>query len=313
MGVKMDEAVDSAGREWFADAYRKGMGTPPLKCKFCPAAVTHTPSYSQARDDKPVLVSAFFKLMPNSRHGYNCKFAVREKLDIIARESEGLLETIRDGGYRLRLVMIKEALAAESSKRARGGGGPAERTGKTYSKAADKLPGYINSARKVLQLRALCDDDAEIAEHLELVFTDDMVVRWSQFYVETERHLDAYHAIVGNAIQYPIALHGHVKKKRLNTGKTGRSHVLNLQKDRNRQNPDDAENGISVEVSVWSEDAGWFDGIEEGDEVVVLGLWKANAGTPTVPDTAGRYKTFTTHKLRLNLVLMAQVAKVPGR
>lgn len=318
MGVKMDVALDSAGREWFADSYRKGMGTPPLKCKFCPASVTHTPSHPRERDDKPVLIPAFFRLMPGNRHGDNCKFAVRENLEIIAKQSDDLFETIRNGGRRLRLVMIKDALTAVSSKPAQGSGTAdartgQTRTGQTYTTAPGKLAGYINSAKRVLQLRALCDDDVEIAEYLELVFEGNTVVHWPQFYFETERHLDAYHAIVRNTVQYPIALHGHVKTKRLNTGKDGKSHVLNLQKDRSRVNPDDPENGVSVEASIWSKDPGWFAGIDEGDEVVVLALWKAAVGTARPVEKAGRFKTFTTHKLTTNLVVMAQVAKVPKR
>ncbi|HJW53985.1 MAG TPA: hypothetical protein VJ577_01805 [Burkholderiaceae bacterium] len=70
--------------------------------------------------------------------------------------------------------------------------------------------------------------------------------------------------------------------------------------------------GVGVEASVWCDNADWFAGLSEGDEIVVLGMWKAKAGEPSAsskPDQH-RYKSFTTHKLGITPVLLAQIAQV---
>ena len=115
MGVKMGWAFDCAGNEWAADSYHKGLGASPLKCKFCPASVTHNPSHSRDLDEKSILVPAYFKLLPGERHSPDCRFAVQEEVTKIVRESKDLFESIRDGEYRLRLAMIRDALIEMSS------------------------------------------------------------------------------------------------------------------------------------------------------------------------------------------------------
>lgn len=317
MGVKMGWAFDCAGNEWAADSYHKGLGASPLKCKFCPASVTHNPSHSRDLDEKSILVPAYFKLLPGERHSPDCRFAVQEEVTKIVRESKDLFESIRDGEYRLRLAMIRDALIEMSSKPLQKKETQKQEQEKdhirtTYVKAQGKLPGYINSAKRVLKLRALCDEDSEIAKHLELVFEGNTVIHWPQFYFEVTRHLEAFNTVIRNTVQHPLALHGYVGSKRIGVGKNGQS-VLNLQKDRYRQDPENSENGIGVEVSVWAKDATWFSEIDKGDEIVVLGLWNATAKTSEPAKKTGRYKTFTTNRLSVSLALMAQVAKVTVR
>lgn len=315
MGIKMGSAFDSAGIEWRADSYAKGKGKEPLRCVFCPVQITHQSSHTRERDDKPHLVPAYFRLLPGGRHGDGCKHAVTEEIKTIASESKELFESVRDGQYRLRLVVIRDTLAELSKKPSNGGAEPRGRNGKTYERSSSKLPGYINSAKRVLQLWALCDSDDEIATHLELVFEGSTVVPWSQFYFETECHLDAYRNLIRNTVQHPIALHGTVKSKRAVKGKNGPTNVLNLAKPKYVADPDDPEIGVGVEASVWCEDADWFSKLNEGDEVVVLGMWKGKAGETTSSSKPGQYrfKSFTTHKLTVWPVLMAQIARVPSK
>jgi hypothetical protein len=64
-------------------------------------------------------------------------------------------------------------------------------------------------------------------------------------------------------------------------------------------------------VSVWSRESSWFKGIEDGNEVVVLGVWKTSTAQPS-PATreGGRFQTFTKRRLSLSLILKAQISKV---
>lgn len=302
-----------AGREWHAETYVKGQGLEPLRCERCPTPVTHQAAHTRERDDRSIYVPAYFRLLPDGMHASNCKYAVAEGVKTIAKESKDLLESLSDGRYRLRLVMVKEALSNSRSA----GSGKVSSTGSTSNPKAraassNKLAEYISSAKRVLQLRALCDDDKEIAENLELVFEGNTIVTWPDFYVETERHHEAYIAVLQNSTQHPIALHGTVKSKR--TFATGKS-VINLVKQRNAPDPEDATHGIGLEVSVWSNNSKWLDGIAEDYDVVILGLWKASPGESELSKDHEkyRYKRFTTHKLSVNLVLGSQITKVPRR
>lgn len=309
----MGSAFDAAGAKWQADTYIKGKGKEPLRCIHCPATVTHQSAHTRERDDKPILIPAYFRLLPNGRHGYGCKHAVEAKVKTIAKESEDLFESIRDGQYRLRLVMISEGLGGASSSSNKGSGNSSQRTSKTVEHSRSKLPAYINSAKRVLLLRALCDSDDEIAQHLELVFEGNTVVPWSQFYFETERHLDAYNTVLRNTVQYPIALHGTVRSKAPYEGDYGPTNVLNLVKNKYQTNPDDSGNGIGVEVSIWAKDAGWFAGLDIGTEIIILGLWKAKPGAPSPAKWEGKFQTITTNRLSINPILMAQITRVPKK
>jgi len=53
-------------------------------------------------------------------------------------------------------------------------------------------------------------------------------------------------------------LHGTVKFKR--TFATGKS-VINLVKQRYAPDPEDAAHGVGLEVSVWSNNSKWLDGL----------------------------------------------------
>lgn len=309
MGIKMGSALDRTGNEWHANTYQKGMGAEPLKC-LCGVAVTHNPSHTRELHDKSVFVSAYFRLLPGGEHAANCRYGVQEEIEEIAKESQGLVESVKGNQYRMRLVMIKEALEGGTATKNQNGDGPKARSSKTYVSSPNKLPAYINSAKRALKLRALCASDNDVEQHLELVFEGNTVVNWRQFYFETERHMEAFHAVSQNTTQHPIAIHGYVKSVRRCVGNDNDKNVLNLRMNKYRADAENSENGVGLEVSIWSPQTAWFKGIENDDEVVVLGMWKATTTPPTTAPNEGRFKTFTKNRLTLSLVLMAQITKV---
>jgi hypothetical protein len=309
MGIKMGSALDRTGNEWHADTYQKGMGAEPLKC-LCGVAVTHNPSHTRELHDKSVFVSAYFRLLPGGEHAANCRYGVQEEIEEIAKESQGLVESVKGNQYRMRLVMIKEALEGGAAPKIQNGEGPKTRSSKTYVSSSNKLPAYINSAKRALKLRALCASDNDVEQHLELVFEGNTAVNWRQFYFETERHMEAFYAVSQNTTQHPIAIHGYVKSVRRCLGDDKAKNVLNLRMNKYRADTENPENAVGLEVSIWSRQTAWFKGIENDDEVVVLGMWKATTTLPTAAPNEGRFKTFTKNRLSLSLVLMAQITKV---
>ncbi|GLU33899.1 hypothetical protein WKR88_25585 [Trinickia caryophylli] len=313
MGIKMSTAIDADGNEWQAEDYAKGKGREPLHCKQCPTGVTHQSAYSCERHNKSIKVPAYFRLLKDSEHADNCPHAVEHNVKKLVTPSEGLIESLRNGKYRLRLMMIAEALGTARKRESPRGGGTTRPGGTVYKRKSGNLPAYINSAKKVLSLRAACDDDESIARYLELVFEGNTVVPWSSFYFEAERYMEAFRAVSLLTVKHPIALHGVVKSKRSPIVDGRPTNVINLHIPKYVDDAADAVHGISVEPSIWTDNADWFEGIEEDSEVVVLGLWKAKPGKRVPASEPGKYRfsDFTKHKLNLTLSLKAQVAQVP--
>ncbi|WP_449105454.1 hypothetical protein [Pseudomonas mohnii] len=309
MGIKMSSACDQNKQEWEADTYQRGLGAEPLQCKHCGTHVTHNPPHTREMHDKSVFVQGYFRLLPKGAHAANCPFGVDEEINKIAKTSEGLIESIQQDKYRMRLVMIKEALEGAGAPKNPGGGDRAK-TGRTYTSNPGLLPAYINSANRALKLRTLCTSNQDIEQHLELVFEGNVKVAWNQFYFEPEEHMAGFHAVSQNTVQHPIAIQGQVSSVRCEIKGKPNSNVINLQMNKFRQDPEDPENGIGLEVSIWSPQSAWFKGIKSGDEIVVLGMWKPTILPPETTQREGRYKRFTKRRLSLNLVLKAQITKV---
>ncbi|GFM81930.1 hypothetical protein PSCICN_26220 [Pseudomonas cichorii] len=308
MGIKMDHAFDQNGARWEADTYTKGTGTEPLQCK-CGTPVTHNPPYTREMYDKSVFVQGYFRLYPKGAHAANCRFGVDEEITEIAKTSEDLIESIQHSRYRMRLVMIKEALEKGRNNHENDEGTRAK-AGRTYAHNPNPLPAYINSAKRALKLRALCDDDHDIEQYLELVFEGNVKVAWNQFYFEPERHQEAFYAVSHNTVQHPIAIQGAVSSIRTEIQGDKTRNVINLQMNKFRADPDDSENGIGLEVSIWAREAAWFKGIQRDDEIIVLGMWKHSTTAPEKAPREGHFKTLTKRRLTLTLALKAQVSKI---
>lgn len=257
---------------------------------------------------------AYFRLLKDGEHADGCRHAVEGSIKKLVTPSEGLIEALRDGKYRLRLMMVAEALKTTQKSNSTRNGSAAGVGATVQRPTSGNLPAYINSAKKVLLLRATCEDDKNIAQHLELVFEGNTLVPWSSFYYEAERYMEAYRSVSLQTVRHPVALHGVVKSKRAPIVGGRPTNVINLHIPKYVADTEDATRGISIEASIWADDGEWFNGIEEDAEVVVLGIWNAKAGNrwPAKEPGKHRFTEFTTHKLSLTLSLKAQIAKVPN-
>jgi hypothetical protein len=310
MGIKMSQARDQNGHFWDAETYQKGLGAEPLLCLHCETNVAHNPPYTREMYDKSVFVPGYFRLKPKGAHAAHCDYGVDEEIEKIAKSSEDLIESIQRDKYRLRLVMIQEALAGNAGK-PRQGDGERRQGGRTYTSNPALLPACVNSANRVLKLRALCASNEEMEQHLELVFEGNTTVSWDQFYFEQERHRHAYHAVSQNTVSHPIAIQGRIKSVRYAVKDKPSSNVINLVMNKVQADPNDPSNGIGLEVSIWSNQPEWFKGFEQDDEVVVLGIWRHSVSEPRpAAMQGGRYETLTNRRHSLTLALKAQISLV---
>ncbi|UVL01140.1 hypothetical protein [Pseudomonas sp. B21-048] len=309
-GIKMTHAFDRNGIKWVADDYAKGMGAEPLHCERCDVTVSHVPSYTKDYYDKPSRVRAFFRLQSNGAHGPNCRFGVDKEIIEVAKTSEGLVESVQKNRYRMRLVAVKEELESSARQSRDSAGDRTPSVSKRYTSTSGRLSAYINTALRVLKLRALCDEDHDIEQHLELLFEGNTTVAWNQFYFDHARQMAAHYTVSHNTTQYPIAIQGRVGKISRAIKDDPTRNVLNLQKLKVSQDPNEPTNGISLEVSVWGAKASWFDGLNEDDEVIVFGLWKSPIPGQTKATKEGYFKTYTNRRLTLTLAVKSQITKV---
>lgn len=310
-GIKMTHAFDRNGIKWAAADYAKGMGAEPLNCELCDAPVSHVGSFTRDGYDQSSRVSAFFRLHANGEHGPNCRFGVHKQIVELARTSNGLIESVKKNLFRMRLVAVTEELKASAERPKEDDGDEKTATSsKRYASSSNRLSAYINTAQRVLKLRALCDEDDEIEQHLELVFAGNTPVSWKEFYFEHARQMAAHYTVSQNTTQYPIAIQGRVGRIAPAIKGDPTRNALNLQKLKVTQDPNEPSNGISLEVSVWAAKASWFNGLSEGDEVVVFGLWKAPAPVQSKSTKEGFFKTYTNRRLTLTLAVKSQIAKI---
>lgn len=309
-GIQMTHAFDQNGARWAADDYAKGMGAEPLKCERCDATVNHVNAFTRDCYDKPSRVRAFFRLQANGQHGPNCRFGVDKQIVELASTSDGLVESIQKNRFRMRLVAVTEELKASARRPKDDDEENPPNTSKRYTSNSNRLTSYLNTAQRVLKLRALCDEDHEIEQHLELVFAGNTSVAWSEFYFEHARQMAAHYIVSQNTSQYPIAIQGRVGKITPGIKGDPTRNVLNLEKLKVTQDPNDSSNGISLEVSIWSAKASWFNGLNEGDEVIVFGLWKAPTPAQTKATREGYFQTYTNRRLTLTMAVKSQIAKI---
>lgn len=312
MGIKMSAAFDQNNKKWEASNYQKGLGAEPLHCEYCKIPVTHNPPHTREMHDKSVFVQGYFRLLPKGIHTPLCPYGVDEEIKNLAMTSEGLVESLLNNRFRMRLVMIKEAIEALSSSDFSRPNAQGIARSKSFVSRPNRLPAYINSARRVLKLRSLCASDQDIEQHLELVFEGNVKISWSQFYYETERHLDAFNAITRNTIQHPLAIHGQVSTVRLAINGDPSKNVINLRMNRYKPDPNDDTHGVGLEVSIWIPDQNWLRSIKEDDRIIALGMWKSKTAAPRPAAKEGRFKNFTMLKLYLNIALAAQIIESPA-
>ena len=158
-------------------------------------------------------VKGYFRLLPKGTHEKAYVFDVCDDVQVIARRSLGLLQALERERYSFRLLAFND-MRDLTALRAHAALGQAidstHETGPHFSHDLRSfLSAYLNTAKRVISLRALCGGDSVVMDRLKLVF-NGMPVSWNDFYYEEERFLAAYRWIGQPSISFPIALVGNV-------------------------------------------------------------------------------------------------------
>lgn len=284
----------------------------PLKCEFCDAKVTFVNGHTRNVGDDIVSVDPFFRLVNNNSHSGNCKYNISGQISVIARESEGdIIVAIEKNKFELRLLAVKKtleqlrSLADQKNKTDTATHNSTKE--KEYISSKSKLGAYINSAKRVLKVRAVCEEDFEIASTLKLVF-DGARVPWTDFYFEDDDYFRCYQQVRKATVDIPIALNGSIKdiKTVLVNGKN--FAVLDLvQPFRKANTPDTRE---VVCASVWSHELNAFSDYKKGQQIIAFGMWQAKLEKERLNNKEGSpIKKFVNFEMRLWPVTQSQICR----
>lgn len=310
MASKMPAARDADGHLITIELAELKQYQKPLRCEFCDAPVSFVNGYTRLVGEDIVAVAPFFRLLKSYKHREGCDYDITGQIAVIARESEGdVLAAIEDNRFELRLLAVKKALdqlrAAAQQKKDPNPDRPTTTTEKEYLPGETKLGAYINSAKRVLKVRAVCDEHAEIEDVLSLAY-DGVRVPWSDFYFEDNDYFRCYRQLTTATVQTPVAIHGTVNLIKPVKGKTGDFMVLDLV--RPMRDTDNADLREVACASVWSPDPTAFADYRPGQQIVAFGMWQGKPLKEVANKKANSpIKTFVNYEMALWPVTRSQI------
>lgn len=183
---------------------------------LCRAAVAYVKGHERKCEDKQITVSSFFRLRSkDSDHSEQCRFNTAGQVKMIARDSDpNLFDQIAGGKYKLRLNILKESLIQiDREAEATRGKKPTHHSRQIVFNQRGKLNSYFRTARQIAELRERHEDAQELAQLVQLEF-NNRTVSWSDFFYETDQHLDCYKYLrqLMPRAAHPVCLSGYIRK-----------------------------------------------------------------------------------------------------
>lgn len=287
----------------------------PLKCEFCDASVGFVNAFTRHVGEDIIAVQPYFRLKKGNKHSLQCRYEVHGQVTIIANESESdIFEALKGNRYRLRLLAVKNTIEtlreqAEAKKKLT----PADTddsgtTTKNYLKGEKLLGAYINSAMRVLKVRAACEEHSEIEDVLELAF-NGVLLPWRDFYFEDSEYFRCFAQVDQATVQVPIAIRGTIKSSRIVKGRTDEFAVLNLVRPHRKTDQPDTLDAACF--SIWSPDLSAFGKFKEGEQIIAFGLWVSRGVLESQnKDAEASIRKFRNHELRLWPVTKSQLCSI---
>lgn len=312
MASKMLAALDEKDSLITVSMAEQGKYSDLLKCEFCNIPVEFVKAFTRKMGEDTIAVKPFFRRKRKQDHSETCRYNIPGQIKIIAEKSEhGLFAAIQGNRYELRLLAVQqllEELGELEHKKRNLYSEAIQGTGeKVYVEAAKRLTSYVNSAQRVLKLRAACEDHSEIEDALHLVF-DGIHLRWGDFYFEHEDYFECFSKVKAT-VGVPIAVRGIIKNK--NVVKNSKLAVINLVEKKRKTDQDDVLDCACF--SIWSNDLSAFQDYEKGREILAFGIW----GSPKVNENSNKnsgspIKNFQNHELSLWPVIKSQLCTISG-
>lgn len=312
MASKMSSARDASNALIDIGVAQQNKYGKPLQCEYCNAQVSFVNGFTRTVGDDIVAVEPFFRLNKGQIHSDSCNHNVHGQVAIIARESDGdVLAAIQGNRYELRLLAIKKTLEQLRSDVMRQKvdqdrlGATSE---KVYVEAEGRLGAYINSAKRVLKVRAVCEENAEIENFLVLAF-DGVRVPWADFYFDDADLFRCHAQVLRATVPIPVAVYGVVKLIKQVKGRTGDFVVLELMRPTRVPAGDGKVREVAC-ASIWSPDLTSFDEYKSGQKIIAFGMWESKLPVDVQNTKEGSgIKIFRNYDLKLWPVIRTQVCR----
>lgn len=265
------ERLDPRG----ANGKTKGILTHHINCTSCGVPLSWVHWYTTGDGDDTSKVSSHFKLLKNHDHNAKCDYTVARRVLVIARESEGMLQSIGKELWEFRVQLLKDALESIARDKGHFNGNTEDRGNKTsamYKTHPDKLWAYLSSASELMKLRFRIEDgdkNRDIAAHVVLHFGNKKI-NWRNFYFERKGYPKGYQWVKGHK-NWPIFVEGVVNSI---DPKTHPYVLLRLKPPA----PKGDINGFYIaRLRVFGDMA---DDIKIGDKICAFGLARSYEGPP---------------------------------
>ncbi len=251
----------------------------------CRARLKYVPSYLKGEEPNIIFVSDYFGLVSSDKgndedgdasdwknapknHVDSCRYNTIGQVKIIARESEGLIQSISAEGYEFRLHLLSKALNNISSISSDifEGDLTSNKIGTVYKRDTGKLSAYLSTAKKILILRSEMDEHEDLSKHVIISYNGKKIY-WSNFYFETEDYSKCFYRLQNH--QHPVCTYGEVKKIFPPDGNV-RFTKVQLKALTESQNDEQ----IITVVRLYVKNAQWIDGLGENMKVLAFGFMK---------------------------------------
>lgn len=277
MGVKMSHARDAGGNEVALDQAQFNPRA-LYRCAKCASEVVYNAGSNPERNGRRVIVPHYFKLKKNVVHEDTCTFNVLGQVKTIAaaESTPEFIGQFEDGVFELRLLLPENPKKKDVGNTKQSGedevkaGRPG---GEKKYVSAGRLNSYLNTAARVMKLRAFCEEHSEIEDHLILKFGTTQIF-WKDFFFEVDDYKRLYRLLGKMTHPYPVAVSGKIDKitRRESKYEKGSAYWL-VSLDQAYEEPD--ENGVvnktSMAITVYDERL--LAHFKEDDDVVVFGEW----------------------------------------
>ena len=256
MGIKMKESFHTLkNRNVTIDEAVEGSIRDNLFCSTnaCRIPISFRASHFRQTKDKQSLVQAHFKVK-NENHVEICPFNTVGQIKIIARDSDGVLESLNKGAHLFRLNLITSTFKWEGSgqveKVRSQGKSPNAGVTKRYE-SKGKLTPYLSTVSRIMKLRSEIEDNTELSSVIKLDFNNEEI-SWSKFYYERENYRKCFNYIKSKKPSHPVCIEGKIKGIEEVSGKSNYYRVNLVSSWVEKADKDDIIRIPSVSIYVYS-------------------------------------------------------------
>ena len=254
-----------------------------LICEYCDANVIWVDSFVRLGRT----ISPYLRLGPNQEHSASCKNNVRTAVEALVAKSTNIEDTkdifLSDQGtftFRMNVLLeaesdfkrAKKAYEDECDSEVR------ERKNREYKASERRLSNYFNSAAGIAKIWERIEEssDKKLLSELVVIEFNGKKIKWNNFFYDESRYPILHKK--GDGIEHPVAIAFTVKETSKHID-TDSSNFYTVKGDKCIVHS--AEDQIIHYVpSLNAHTDDYFNNLQEGDELIIIGKPKCPRGEP---------------------------------